>query len=369
MAISCQDEKSFLKKTKYDDSSKCSILVDTVSIEIDSSALPFYSNYSTYEFDNKTFIIGYNRHSHSLQCFDLTNEEYKNNIQMDKDGPNGISLVLDFYIHNWDSIFIASRSKLSLINSKAEIVKKWDLRKHEKNGELLVPFYFNLQYNSPRKSFLYNIESHQQDNSGKSIMAEFFIDNDSLNELPIMFSDYYAQNKGNFGFLSSINKGYNWGDKIIYNFQFESNIYVYNYQTEQIVIKGGASKYTKNFADVMNKNDNDPDVWTKHVVINPQFFEILSDITNNLLYRFHFEDIRYKVANNVYNTIADKKLYLTIFNKNFEIVKEMEMPTNVFSVPSWFLANNNLYLFASHPNNKSINLNRMLLYKYQIYYE
>ena len=68
-------------------------LVDTISIEISSEQLGKYYNF---HISDDNYLIGYNKHLHRLDVFNLDQRAYSYSVQLEKRGPNGILSVLYF---------------------------------------------------------------------------------------------------------------------------------------------------------------------------------------------------------------------------------------------------------------------------------
>ena len=83
----------------------------------------------------------------------------------------------------------------------------------------------------------------------------------------------------------------------------------------------------------------------KHLIENVHFFEIQYEPQKDVYYRLHLDKTVFS-TNTKSNLLYDSKdLYLTIFNKNFEIIYENKLDNKTYSYHnSWGILNNKLFI-------------------------
>ena len=144
---------------------------------------------------------------------------------------------------------------------------------------------------------------------------------------------------------------------LVYNFEYESNIYAYNLNSKNIDIYGAKSEYSPGLINLVSAKN--PDQWERHAIENPHYLHVLFDPYENLYYRFHWGGVPYKASNNQFNSFIDKPLYLMVLNDKFEILKEIELPKNRYGIHSWAVTRNGILMSNSHPMNEDIDENHL----------
>ncbi len=353
--FSCK-EATYLKSNVYAQDS-VSLKTTSIRIEIDSSLLPSYDVFYVYSDPKKEYFYGYNRYYHTLDIFDLDELKFDFHIQLERQGPNGIGDVEGFFILSKDSIFIFSRHFLAVMNHEGYFLTKIQLTKigdYKQFGELGVNPHFKAEYIQKMGKFLlYSFYPEKMRLSGPIITSLDF-NSRKLYQLPIYNSVYHDDVEGELGFITYLNKFYVNDELLVYNFQYESNVYTYNLLTGEKKSYGGKSRFSPGLVTPVNKKN--PDHWERHAVENPHYFHILFDPLKKMYYRFHWGMVNYS-DNGRFNSFIDKPLYLMIFNEKFEIIGEIKLPDYKYKLHSWTITNNGILISKAHPMSKDLNEN------------
>lgn len=345
--LSCCHER-YLKRNVYSTDS-IQVSTSTIRIRVDSLRLQAYSILFSYlDKNGEEYLYTYNKPLHAIDIFNLKGY-YDSSIQLSSQGPSGINRVEDLFVSSADSVFLYATGFVFLINRNGELLNKislYDKGDYNKIGPMIINQHFRMELtNDNEKIFLYNTYPNKS-YLDRPKVSTLNLNSGEVDQLPIYYSDFYQDINGNCGFLSYLNKSYLFDDLLIYNFEFESNIYSYNIRTGERQVFGGQSRYSKNLASSIN-SENSLQI-DKHAIENIYFLHVMKDLNKPFYYRIHWGGIDYKNSNG-YNSFIDKPLFLMVFNKNFEIADEIELPARRYGVYNWVITNKGLLIANSHP--------------------
>jgi hypothetical protein len=346
------------------------LTLDSITIDVDSlsmNPLFIYDNFTDKE-NSENILVGYNENTHSLDFLRLGNKSLLKRLFLVKDGIGAMNDVLSIDLYNWDSIFVYSRAQLRIIDTAGVVKAKYNLLGDgivDNFGEPVADFYFKLEYFPKRKSVLfYNVIDPPSLRSSKYIISEFSLPEGIMTTLPIKYSNYFTDNNARLGHLAYLSKEHSFDKKLIYNFLYESNIYVYDFSSEEITVYGGKSETAKPLAtlfDIYNNQDNFD--WQRHAIENPHYFQVLPDRFRNLYYRLHW--LPASTASSTMPTAKDKDLVLMVFDSNFNIVYEMQLPSKTYRIHHWFVTKDGLFLSPTHPDRvRSEDINVWHIFKF-----
>lgn len=345
LVISCTSENDGLLKSKY--GNFISLDKTEMNINIDENTFCSYQTFSAFkENNNEEVLFAYNNSMHSLDIFN-PNDKSVSHIQLEAEGTNGIlNNVSGIHIHKRDSIWLYSQGFLYLADSRGKVSKAVQLP-FPTGGFTWVETNFSMAtsklfYHPTRESIFYLTVTPTKD-SADYLVYEYSIKTDSFKTYPLKGGILEKKAGKNFGWMQFPNVTYTQND-ILYNFPINSNIYKINIETGKESSFGGQSKYTSNTSSelCMPYSFQDAD---KHLIENVHFFEIQYEPQKDIYYRLHLDKAVFS-TNTQSNLLYDSKdLYLTIFNKNFEIIYENKLDNKTYSYHnSWGILNNKLFI-------------------------
>lgn len=337
-------------------------------LKVDEVVVPFHENslglksYSTttcWEMDSVSAFVGYNHYTHSLDFFSLTEGEMLRSIQLSKEGPDGVfDKVCSIYPYKEDSIWIYDHVNFYLIDSKGCVRKKLffgdvDLIKVETNHRMhTAKFAYNPHRHSlsilvaKDKGFAVNEYSVE---NGR-IMHEFHLQPSVCNvDGDRKFADMNCPN------ISFSDK------KIIYNYPYESTIYVLNLQTKEHLKFGAASQYCTNIAGECS-NQNDYSAWERYGMVNTHFFDVMYLYDRKVYVRPHLNGVEYNTNKSLQELGDSRDLYLMFFDENFQIIGEFKMKDRTYSYfTAWCALSNGLLLFKDNSLSEIEEYDKMLV--------
>jgi len=318
-----------------------------MSIPIDENTLCSYQAFSTFrEKNNEELLFAYNNPMHSLDIFNLSDKSISH-IQFDSEGTNGIlKNISGIHVHKKDSIWLYSQGVLYLTDFCGKVNKTVQLP-FPTGGFPWVETNFSMAtsklfYHPTRESVFY-LTVTPTENSADYLVHEYSIKTGSFKTYPLKGGILEKNTGKNFGWMQFPNVTYTQND-ILYNFPISSNVYKINIETGKESAFGGQSKYTSNVVSELCMPYTFPDA-DKHLTENVHFFEMQYDQKNEIYYRLHLDKVNFSTetkSNLLYNS---KDMYLTIFNKNFEIIYENKLASKTYSYHnSWGILDNKLFI-------------------------
>ena len=328
-----------------------SINVEKIQIPIDENFLNTYQILDSYYENEESKLLAYNETRHSFDVFSLDKQSTLSQIPLEREGPDGIDKVdgLDYY--NEDSIFLYSRGKLYISTIEGKISKVhslYELFNFDGGGEPSINFYFKLRYNPVSKSVAFFIVYHNTDQKSKGnlpLIGLLNLETLKTNYLPIYHSDFFKRNEGNVGFVTYLGFNDFLDGSMIYNFQYQSNIFCLS--TEGNLNKG---KEVKHILPLINLDNID-----SHAINNTHFLSPIPDPWQKLIYRFNWEaPIKGKEI-----SFLKKKTSLTVFDSKLKKLQHYSLPDYTYQINNWFATKKGLFLNLAHPANPALKENTL----------
>ena len=347
--VSCIDKSKLLIDNNYGTPVELNSI--EVNVNIDDNTLNTYNVLSSLFYDGKDFIFANNYRTHTIDIVNITDDNISH-IILDPEGPNGISEeITGIYVSSLDSIWVATMTSISLIDSGGQIKKRYSLLKSDSETAMIMHNFSictsKAYYNKIRNS-LFHLVMSVSDNKSQFFVEELSLSDDSKKNYPIRFNndkdlrnDYGWKQFPNVTFTDS---------KILYNLPIESNIYVIDIETGENNIYGGKSKFTENEVGKLIL-PYDFEQANRHICENIHFFEVNYDPIKNVYYRLHSGKIAFDATQDFESILNKKELYLTVFNNKFEIINETKLETqkynfrNCWGITSqgFFMTRGNMY--------------------------
>lgn len=335
--------------------------IDTLNIELDSISLDVYEQGTCiFEYNNSILFAGYNKHSHSIDWFDLIAQRIINHTFLERQGPNQIiGDIHGLFIHNMDSIFINDGLYLSIIDVDGKLKLKirnefpTEFGMASLTNSATSKLYFYAKNNSIiGKAFIGT--SKQLDKTPLFLMYNLKNNNCELIFSPI--SEYYMKYSG---FNEWINVTYK-GDSILYTFTSGPDIYIYDLRTNSGTILNQKSNLSKNKMSSIYYDD--PEALWKHYIENPRFFQLNYLPESKVYFRLHWKESQYKISNDQFITPYDKTIIISIFNEELSCIGEFELPLNTYLIGYEEITSIGLIINANNPKRKDYDYKKMELH-------
>lgn len=369
MNISCSQNNWEYSKTTYNTNNKFKLGIDSIEIDLDSISLPEYLSKSAILERNDTITLYvYNGKTENIDIFNLNNKQVSH-IYLNKEGVDRVSEnIMSLQIISYDSIFIYDGINYMLINQKGNVFWKSNatFQKSNKIFNLESAFFTKLFYSSK-----YNRIYGRYISTGKgypfpeeNMFAYYDIEKDSLVEIPSKIPEYIKNNHSSLGRNSTLHAFF-YDDIICYNFSFLSDIFIYNISNKKTSKYGGKSSLMKENIIFYDGNFNDTEKKWRHFLESTNYNPIIYNPYTNLYYRVSFGDF---IDDADYTSLGhfQKKIYLTVFNKDLEIIFESKLPNYKFNFLDYFPIKDGILTFGNNPLNNGIDYEKIVFYKIEL---
>lgn len=339
-------------------------VIDTIHKQVifssskDVLELKSYSTSSSWMKDSLEVVIAYNHRVHALDILNV-NKMSIHSVHLFREGPNGIAgKISAIYPVAKDSIWVYDGINMFLLDNGGKVQRKINLGTRD---EILIGTNFAMNtskfvYNKKRHSILYLAKR----NGGWNIEEFNLKSNKIVKSVLLHNSVYNEENSFIYANMNVPNVTFR-DDKVIYNFPYESSIYVLDLKTSYISIYGGESAYTNNIARTCNSN-NDYSVWERHGIENPHFYDVMYLPESSLYVRPHLGGVEYDLSKSLQELGDNRTLYLMFFDENFNIVGEFEMEKHRYSYfTGWCAMSNALLLFEYNSLSDSIDYESLIV--------
>lgn len=336
------------------DADKVELLVEEIQIPpSDQLLLKSYYLSSAFQCDTTHVVVAYNYKEHALDLVDL-NSKKTMQLKLTQEGPAAITRGIGgLYIHNLDSIWICDDTQNAfLVNGKGEIKEKILLSSDASDGVVAVSTNYaqsviKLFYNEQRNSLFYAVEKIENEVRavtvkelflGKQKRIESYALSPSTVEPIIEFKDYGYMCNPNITFTN---------DKIICNYPIESSIYVIDLPTMERRTIIADSEFTPN--RVSKSSASSYEAQEKIALENIHFHEVMYMPKEELFCRLHVGAAHMTNEKDRMKWNDSRNLYLTLFDRDFNIVNELELPSRRYSYyTGWCALDNGVLIFVDN---------------------
>jgi hypothetical protein len=337
----------------YGDSMTCSLQ----EVNVSSSEVLQLKDYPITGFigaDSLQSIVGYNYRTHSLDKIVLSEHPSMSSLELSKEGPNGVlARVASICPVSEDSIWVYDGTFISLLNDRGEVCRKIPF---PSDVQVLLETNYamhtaKLYYDRETSSLYYpvlradSVFVEEYNLSKDAVVNSYFLKPSLLN----------PDNVAEYGDLRFPNVNVVNG-KIIYNYPYESTIYLMNMKTGEYAEVGAASKYTSNAAPRCDAKA-DYSVWQRYGLENTHFYDVMYLPDSQIYARFHVEGKSMSASEELTQEFFDSKsLYLMLFDSDFRIIGEKPMKARTYSLfTSWCALPNAVSVFKNNSLADSLN--------------
>ncbi|MDR1330755.1 MAG: DUF4221 domain-containing protein [Tannerella sp.] len=295
-------------------------------ISLDERCLTSYNILSTFVENGSDHVFAYNSRTHVLDHFNLT-ERTVSHIALNREGPDAVPVDMSgIYVHSRDSIWVYGAQTILLLDGDGGVTARLELPA-EDHGSPMIDTNFSiysskLYYHPERNSVFYLTASVENDRSTYAV-CEYSPASRSVTAWPLNATGRRAHLRTDYGWMQLPNVTYA-KHAIIYNFPIESNVYEIDLASGRETVHGGKSRYTPNEVSRLKMPYSFED-GDRHMIENVHFYEVAYDAARDVYYRLHLGATEYDATADVYTLYNRKSMYLTVFNRRFEVIGEMRL--------------------------------------------
>lgn len=364
--FSCTKKENEVLDNQYGTS--VTLKKENVLVSIDDETLTSYQVISIYNDGKDDYIFGYNSKLHTIDVI-AVGDTVISHIQLQEEGENGIlKQVSGIFVHNMDSIWVYSQNYLCLTDTLG-CVKKKSVLPFPVGGFIVVDTNFSIAangifYHPERETVLYLTATPTNEGADYKVY-EYNLKLNNFQSYDLAAGVLEKRAGKNYGWKQFPNVSYTL-DKIVYNFPISSNIYSIDIKTKKEAAYGGRSNFTSNCVSELVM-PYDFQVANKHLLENVHFFELQYDRWRNVYYRLHLGDVEYinkKDFNDIYN---DKKIYITVFNSDFEVINETDLGAETYNYFNfWGVIGNGFFIVKDNIESDEENMFQFDLFGYYL---
>lgn len=303
----------------------------------DTITIPAPLAFSLFQYKHP-LIYFLNGDSNQLFVFNLDQNRMVGRVQIPASPYNNIEFggIHSFYVHNNDSIFLQDLYSFSIIDTSGK-------RKYNKiinspgsnhwpailynNISGVFPIYYDTVLN---KLFTrqYSGEKMMSEREFYAVKVEAQMDlRDSImKELPVGYPVLYNKNycgEANLVFREVADS------TNIYSFMASPDIVIYNRYNGDIKRLTAKSRLQhKDFTPLSLHYSKEMNRKMDHLVENPLYMKIIYDKYRSCYYRILLNAKEIKNEDGSYNTFSDKDLIISVFDKNFRLLTDVNAGSN-----------------------------------------
>lgn len=368
IVFSCNQEESYLIKTKKKISSNFELAKRKIDIQIDEKCLNYYPKSTILELEGNTYLIGFNNRVHSIDIFDLHGERFDHRISLQSEGPNAVYRIRQITASSLDSIFVFDSSgTFKLLNSSGTIINGYNPRVNINNSKS-KPMPINearLFYKKNTGELFFHLKPEIIKHKGSvditnlksPIVGVYNFKTNKSSELAIQYPKYALKHNDSFSSDLVPNLTFT-NEKIVMNYIFESNVYAYEFSNNHYNEFGGESEYTNNLVDPYVSNIPVEQL----IIINSKFNSTF--FIDSHYYRTQWNEQPLKNGNGLFNSLISKPASISIWNSSYEIIHESMLDRKEVIPESAMNTKEELLLWADPMNYNKENM--ITLYAYHI---
>lgn len=235
---------------------------DSLSIPIDYPYLGFYHQTAHYKSGNTLYWAGYNHMLHSIEVFDLSRRSTVCSFELEPEGPNGIQRnMMEKFAMN-DSLFVSycyslgikvlSRVDGKMRNTIFPFSAEEDYQLHFR-GSLDAAYSDGFGMRWDGESLVMPVFAKNGQKMDDAMALSLDIESSKWEKLPLAYPDVMKDDLGKYGSLTSpfLTVG---EDRIVYNFPYSSQVYVFMKETGEVQTFFMNSNATSNRAEPKDAN-------------------------------------------------------------------------------------------------------------------
>lgn len=316
-------------------------IIDSMKIKLDNETNEMTSSSQFKNIDDKDYLFRFRdyqspQNPQQLEVINLTEEKVEKIIDFPMDGPNAFNEMVNFHVHNFDSIFFHNEAfplTFYLTDTSKNLKQKWEIEDME----------IGAGWSSNASPFLIEDKLYFYSISTQSFYPDYedFID--------YKFLSYLNLNNGKIKEVSSIDypkifkenykngKWYPWSGKPYFH-HYNENIFVgFNMSPEISFIRQGKTVITelevssKKLAEAVSIDINDFASNQLRLIGSPQLGKMVYDSYRDKLIRLYKHPLEIDEIEDRSNVYYRSKFSLLFFDLNGELAAEIELHKNTFN--------------------------------------
>ncbi len=268
--------------------------------------------------------------------------------------------VMDVLMISSDSILVVQTYRLTLINAKGKMVQHWDMGDPDAFDDWFADgvWYqsYNIIYKPEGKVYIHRMNAACGNDDfykcpDHRIESLFDLKTGNFDTLAMKFSPLYKTR--NYGGLKDVAR-IEVGNKHIYSFHSDPNLYVLDLLTDSITVVGAKSKHqTADTLYYTYERELEMQEVLDLYMQGAEYIGLWHDPHQQLIFRFFKAEQPLKNAQGKANGIMDKDLYLMVFDMDLNLLGEIHLGNTYGQLA--FVTPSGLMVSKMSPNNPGDN--------------
>ena len=330
--------------------------IDTVMVDAGDEILYMEDGASTLSSDGK-FFYNFNRYDHTLEKIDLAKLRLVEKLPFEKEGPNGTgNFVYSIHMLDENGIFMGASWTAGLFQPDGTRTAHYDLSNDGFQGDVLTAYErFDKTIMVPSQpGVIFVLVSNWKDKTFNLRKMDFKqklitqYDIDPENKIPRYTFKVPSMSKDPItspGVYLSVEQG-----KLIISSSLTNQIHLYDPLKDSLISKSNQHRLTANektgqFPEVYASLDDLMAAYQK-VGEEVNFLPPMWDKDNERFYRFShlMEFEREKTADAVLPEVSRFNLFLSVYDKHFNLLAEAPFPLSIKRVPRSFVSDGKIWI-------------------------
>jgi len=310
-----------------------------------------------HENEGTGLIFNINWNTNSLEIYDADKGSLLKQLAFEVDGPNGAGDILGFHVHNPDSIFLFTQLNPVLVLTDTTGKIKSKLRYDV--PDLYSPAFVHQSYflSPPRvrgnelivKTHVHgNIREMEAEQLAQThLVYAINLTDGSTRFLNHTYPENYIKD-GRKHIETSIATD---GDKMVYSFFGDHNLYVADHSEANFQMKPAASKYLDSNLPYFPQN-GDRLANQKYLMASSRYEHLIYDSYREIYYRFAYPtmgELEENELSMLWQTPGD--FVIMILDKELNLLGETYFDGGKYFPNNVFVAKDGLYISLNHPHN------------------
>ena len=330
-----------------------------ISFELDSDTR--YNGFYLYPFtgkDGKEYLSFLNYRTNQLLFYDFETCDFLFKTEMDREGPDGISLISGYYIKDFDNMYVSSYSDQGLlrIDTSRHIVQKIPYGVTA-GGYTVVPSYTPSSYPYIAPVFIGNkmymtqmAADHIYPAAKTPVSVAIDTSTHVCEELPFYFGDVLGSEQFTRSGEARFSRIFD-GRHFVYSFYASHPVYVASVDHKEVRKIELKSQYIGEIkAETMPEDANQ--AVKRHLEV-PRYGDLIYDSYREVYYRFVYPETTLEENKKWMGAsmFGRKKFSVMILDKDFRLIGETLFPEGIYNSYVFFVHKDGLYISSDYQIN------------------
>lgn len=336
---------------------------ETLSFPIDSDTKNNFNIYSVYkDKDGKEYFTFQNIENNTIHFYDLKQQKPAFRITPSQEGSNGVGRIFGYYIQNLDSIYVFNfyESGLYLINKNCDLLDKQPFLGLKPSCFMATASQLPVRI----EHTLYTCIEPNRLIEHDPVSVAINMNTKEEKKLPFDYPDYPGSEVKlkRYGMEASYSRCYD-GQRFIYSFHYDENIYVATPEHDSIRKVPVRSKYFDKvqLPDELTASPED-------FCVNAWYNNLLYDPYREVYYRIAYPPSTLDKGVRPMELVqfGRKNFSIIILDKDFRILGETLFPDNTYNPTIMLVRPEGLYISDSHYLNPQFNDDILSFRKFEL---